>query len=235
MELDAHALVAVDLHRVAGAHHDGGLHARHGGAGVDARVGHRVAGQGVVGAGVQRHIDAAHRAHQRLQQHGAVVQPGAIGLAHIDLGLATRQRAGHIALVALNGAEQAVDRGFVVGAQVVAGAVLRAQNQQLGLVAGGEARVVLHHHMGAGARGAPAAFGLDAKAQRVQRLGLAGQQALALVFGFIGVGAGNVVQRQAREQLGRAGVAQLAGLLHLAQGHAAVVGAGQGEGGGVQA
>ena len=164
-----------------------------------------------------------------------MVQPGAVSAGGVDAGaLAALHRAGHTGLVAVNGTQQAVHLGFVVGAQVVAGAVPGAQDHHLGLVAGGHAWVVLHHAVGASARGTPAAFGADADAQRVHRLGLAGEQALALVFGFVGVGAGHVKDAQARQHLGRAGVAQLAGLLHFAQGHTAVIGAGQGELSGLQ-
>lgn len=181
MELHLHSLVAVGVDGFAQPHNEGGLHAGDGRARVQAHI-----GQGGAQA-VVLHIDHAHRQRQRLGLQLALVERAGVVLLRVGGALDAQ-------LVQLQLSEQAQHLRLVIGPQVVAGAVLSTQDDQL--VARGVAavvhRVVHQREVGGRGGGAHRSRGLPLAAAGVQRFHLALEQAFALRAVLVGIRTGHV-------------------------------------------
>ena len=258
VELDFDALVAVGVQGLAlQADDDGGLHAAGGGAGVAPGVGQA--------AGVARdraHGDGGALRGEPAGVEGLVAGVGGVGaLGGGQAGAVVGGVAGGAGFGAGFGADfgggggvvgvedvgeaavQAGAPGALVGADVVAGAVLGAQDDEavaggVGAVAAVVLGVVADGDGGAGGAGAQAAVGDDLFALGVQGLHLAQGCALALGVVFVGVGAGVVDEAEVGvggaafgTEAAEAGGGGALGLGAQAQG--AVVGAGELDAGGV--
>jgi hypothetical protein len=174
VELQLDAGVAVGVDGGVQAHHQGGLRAPHGGAGVNQ-------------AALRIHQARAHRHAGALGAKARFVQRLVAGVGGCGL-LAGAHHA----------AQQVLQAGLHIGAEVVAGAVHHAQHHKAGLViaALGQAALVLgvlqQREGGARLQGAHGGRAFKALALGLQALLLDQHATFGLGGGFVGVGAGLV-------------------------------------------